>query len=92
MKEHREIVTALTWFHPSSYSSTMVSSASDAAADAVSVEEKHLTPGDPMRNAFFTCSLDKTIKLWMRFKVVATYTDHQGNYCPSLFKFLYHVI
>lgn len=28
---------------------------------------------------FFTCSLDKTIRLWMNYKPVAVYTDHKGS-------------
>ena len=37
------------------------------------------TPSHTGIPPFFTCSLDKTIRLWMNFKPVSVYTDHKGS-------------
>lgn len=36
-------------------------------------------PSPSVPPAFFSCSLDKTIRLWMNFKPVEIYTKHQGK-------------
>ncbi len=40
------------------------------------------SPTPSVSGAFFSCSLDKTIKLWMDYKLVATYKDHSGEPPP----------
>ena len=89
LREHTEIITSVVWMHqyggangsviggaggskPSSASNHGNANSTFSAASSFGNDNSE-------EGGFFTSSLDKTIKYWRNYSVVATYTEHNGE-------------